>query len=378
MTHAASAAFFVKGLVYVTQKRTTLIWSVFVVLIVAALMVVAAQTAPSAPAASGGAAEAPAPAAPADPNAEVFKLGDKVVTAAEFEPYFTIALRQLVAQQGMGANVDPSMLAQFGAMRPNFLDQYATQQVLLDQAEKDGLSATDQEVKAEVDQAKASAGENFQALLTQAGFTDEAQLESYIRDSLTIQKEVAKLQEGIKITDAQIKTSYDENKEQFAQPEQVCARHILVADKAKADDLYKQIQDGGDFAALAQANSTDPGSKENGGDLGCFGKGQMVPPFEEAAFATEVGGTSEPVQSDFGYHIIRVYEKNPATTTPLADVKDQIRQQLVSGRVGQEVQKLRDASGAEVFPENLPTTPPAIAPATPAAPAAPAPEGEGQ
>ena len=375
-----------------TQKRIPLLWSVLVLLIVAALMVVAAQTPPASGGASGGAVSGgtvpgdTAPAAPADPNAEVFKLGDTVVTAAEFEPYFTIALKQLIAQQGMGANVDPSMLAQFGAMRPNFLDQYATQQVLLAQAATDGLSATDAEIKAEVDQAKASAGENFSALLTQAGFEDEAQLTSYIRDSLTIQKEVAKLQDAVKITDAQIQASYDENKEQFAQPEQVCARHILVAEKAKADDLYKQIQDGGDFAALAQANSTDPGSKESGGDLGCFGKGQMVPPFEEAAFATEVGGTSEPIQSDFGYHIIRVYKKNPAGTTPLADVKEQIRQQLVSGQIGQEVQKLRDASGAEVFPENLPTTPPEIAVAPPAAPAAPgapapttpAPEGEAE
>lgn len=369
-----------------TQKRFPIVSSVLVLLVVVALMVVAAQTPPKTPPAAAAAPVAPAapaaPAQPADPNAEVLKLGDRTFTADEFEPYFTIALRQLMSQQGMAP--DPSMLAQFGGMRPNFLDQFATQQVLLAQAEEDGLSATDAEVKAEVDKAKASAGENFQGLLTQAGFADEAQLQSYISDSLTIQKVVAQLQGTVEVTDAQVAAFYKQNAEQFQQPEQVCARHILVAEKAKADELYTEITEGGDFAALAQANSTDPGSKVKGGDLGCFGAGQMVPPFEEAAFATAVGDTSEPVQSDFGFHIIRVYKKTPASTLPLAEVKPQVQQQLASGKLGEEIQKLRDASGAEVFPENLPQTPPDIeltppaAPAAPAAPAPAAPEGEGQ
>lgn len=355
-----------------TQKRFPIFWTVLVVLIVSGLMIVAAQNGAETPAAAAPAAPDAAPTAPANPNAEVLKLGEMTVTAAEFEPYFTIALKQLIAQQG--APVDPSMLTQFGGMRPNFLDQFATQQVLLSEAGKRDLSASDAEIETEVENAKTSAGDRFQALLDQAGFADEAQLRSYISDSLTMQKVVGQLQSGVKVADAEIKTFYEQNKDQFAQPEQVCARHILVEQKAKADELYGEIQGGGDFAALAQANSIDPGSKVKGGDLGCFGAGQMVPPFEKAAFATEVGGTSEPVQSDFGFHIVRVYKKNPASSVPLEQVREQVQQQLVSGKLSQEIQKLRAASGVEIFPENLPQTPPEISvtPPIPAAPAAPA------
>ena len=135
--------------------------------------------------------------------------------------------------------------------------------------------------------------------------------------------------------------------------------HILLEDKTRADELFIQLQDGGNFAEVARNNSTDTGSGQQGGDLGCFGRGQMVGPFEEAAFGAEVGDTVGPVQSEFGYHIIRVYEKNPAVTTPFPEVREQVREQLVNQQLGTRITALREASGAELFPENLPTTAPA-------------------
>lgn len=354
-------------------KRFPVFWTLLVAVVVSGLMVVAAQTS-GGDAAPGTAAQAqPAlVAAPADPNAVVLKLGNTEVTAAEFEPRFEIALRSLAAQQG--APLDEATLAQFGALRPNFLDQFATQQVLLREAQARDVSVPQAEVDAQVTQAKERAGETFAQALSQAGYGDEAGLRDYIRESLVLQRVVESLQGEVKVTDAAVQRFYDENPEQFVQPDQVCARHILVADQAKADELYGRLEGGADFAQVARNNSTDPGGKDNGGDLGCLARGQTVPAFEEAAFAAKVGETTKPVQSEFGFHIIRVYKKNPGATTPFPQARDQVREQLVNEALSAKIAGLREASGLELFPENLPQHPPA-APAS-APEAAPAPEGE--
>ncbi len=357
------------------EKRFPIFWTAVTLLIVCGLMFVAAQTATN----SGGAGAAPTQAAqPANPDAVVLKLGNKTVSVSGFEKRFNIALRALAAQQG--APLDEATLSQFASLRPSFLDQFATQEVLLQEAQKRGIEVSKADVDKEFGAAKASAGDNFQQALEAAGYQSEAELRSYIRESLTLQRVVDQLRSNIKVSDKAVRDFYDNNKDQYQQSEQVCAQHILVADKAKADQLYQQLQNGGDFAKLAAANSTDPGSKDKGGDLGCLNKGQTVAEFEAAAFGAKVGEITKPVQTQFGYHIIKVNKKNPAQATPFDQVKDQVREQLVSEQLGKEVAKLREASGIQTFPDVLPTTPPAApaaAPApTPAAPAAPA--GQGQ
>jgi peptidyl-prolyl cis-trans isomerase C len=111
------------------------------------------------------------------------------------------------------------------------------------------------------------------------------------------------------VTDAEAKKFYDEQVKAMKPQEEVSARHILVEKKELADEIAGKLKSGGDFAALAKQHSKDPGSKENGGDLGFFGRGMMVPPFDEAAFKLAKGETSAPVQSQFGFHIIRVDDK---------------------------------------------------------------------
>jgi peptidyl-prolyl cis-trans isomerase D len=138
---------------------------------------------------------------------------------------------------------------------------------------------------------------------------------------------------------------YNDNLAQYQTPEQVRASHILLNTAGKdeaevrkqADGLLQQIKAGGDFAALASKFSEDEGSKVNGGDLDYFGRGRMVPEFEAAAFALEVGQTSELVKSQFGFHIIRVADKKPAVTRPLSEVQQQIEEQLKQQRADQQV-----------------------------------------
>ena len=231
-----------------------------------------------------------------------------------------IALRALAAQQG--APLDEATLSQFASLRPSFFRPVRDSRSSIATGARAGVSRfLKRDVDKEFSAAKTSAGDNFQQALEAAGYQSEAELRSYIRESLTLQREVDQLRGNIKVSDKAVRTFYDNNKDQYQQPEQVCAQHILVADKAKADQLYQQLQDGGDFAKLAAANSTDPGSKDKGGDLGCLNKGQTVAEFEAAAFGAEVGEITKPVQTQFGYHIIKVNKKNPAQATPFDQVK---------------------------------------------------------
>jgi len=101
-----------------------------------------------------------------------------------------------------------------------------------------------------------------------------------------------------------------------------------AASRTKAEGILKQVKAGKDFAALAKENSQDPGSAVNGGDLGFFRAGQMVPPFDAVAFKLAPGAVSDLVETQFGFHIIKVLEKRPAQTAPLADVSAQLKQYL--------------------------------------------------
>jgi peptidyl-prolyl cis-trans isomerase C len=144
---------------------------------------------------------------------------------------------------------------------------------------------------------------------------------------------------GAEPSDEEIQKYYDQNKEaQFTTPEQRCVRHILFNkdQKQKADEVKQQLENGGDFAKLAKQYSQDPGSAEKGGDLGCLGKGETVPDFEEAAFGAEQGEIVGPVQTQFGYHLLEVTEIKPKQTRSLEDVESQIRSQLATEKQSEE------------------------------------------
>ena len=161
--------------------------------------------------------------------------------------------------------------------------------------------------------------------------------------------DTAKLRPQIVVTDADISNEYNANAAQYQKGEQVHARHILykaegaaqeAAAKAKADAALAKLKKGADFAALASAESDDPGSKVKGGDLGSFGRGQMVKEFEEAAFSAEPNALVGPVKTSYGYHVIQVLEKTPARVQPMFEVKEQIRGQLQEKKAGDEAKRL--------------------------------------
>jgi peptidyl-prolyl cis-trans isomerase D len=144
----------------------------------------------------------------------------------------------------------------------------------------------------------------------------------------------------IVVPPADVERQYNANIEQYSTPEQIRASHILLkiegndeaAVKAKAEDLLKQAKGGADFAALARKYSEDEASAKNGGDLDYFGRGRMVPEFEQVAFAMEPGQISDLVKTSFGYHIIKLLDKKPGVTRPLTELRQQISEQLATER----------------------------------------------
>ena len=185
---------------------------------------------------------------------------------------------------------------------------------------------------------------------------DEKELREYTRRDLFISQFVeATFVSKAVVTEAEIRSFYDTNQDKFKREETVRASHILIGSdsaasaddkkkaREKAEKLKKELAGGADFATLAKGNSTCPSSQQ-GGDLGTFGKGQMVPAFETAAFALKPGEVSDIVETQFGYHIIKLTEKNPATTVDYKEVKAKIEEYLKGQKVNEAVGKyLEDA-----------------------------------
>lgn len=156
------------------------------------------------------------------------------------------------------------------------------------------------------------------------------QLEIMKKEMLT-QLGIKKVLDTVKISDEEVKAYYDANKSLFKSQGSVSAKHILVASEDKALDVKKEIEAGKTFEAAAKEYSSCP-SKEQGGNLGKFTRGQMVPEFEEAAFTQEIGVVGEPVKTQFGYHLIKVEEKIPEEVKDFEEVQASITQRLLQER----------------------------------------------
>ena len=182
----------------------------------------------------------------------------------------------------------------------------------------------------------------------------------------------ALLQEAAKgaVTDDAMKKVYADAIKDVGSEQEVSARHILVESEDDAKKVAADLKAGGDFAAIAKERSKDPGSKDQGGDLGFFAKDQMVPEFAEAAFKLDKGQISDPVKSQFGWHIIRVDDKRNKQPPAFEQVKDQIESYVQRKAQADLIQKLRADAKIEKVGAEKPAEAPAPAAPAPAAPAA--------
>jgi peptidyl-prolyl cis-trans isomerase C len=222
------------------------------------------------------------------------------------------------------------------------LDQLIGYKVLAQETKARNIAVPDAEIDARINQIRGQFPneEAFTAMLAQRKLTLE-QVKSDARQDMAISKMIeAEIAAKIAVKQEQVTDFYAKNPDQFKEGESVRASHILIAvpkgadaaakaqARAKAEGVLKDVKAGKDFAALAKEHSADPGSAAQGGDLGFFQQGQMVGPFNDAAFSLAPGAISDVVETDFGFHIIKVVEKKPGRTIPLDDVKPQVEQYL--------------------------------------------------
>lgn len=261
--------------------------------------------------------------------AEVSDNGkDKVITREDLDK----AIEEL-KQQYSGSIPEPGT-PEYTTIEKQVAERLVNEEILWFEADKMGITVSDEEVNTQIDQYKEQSGgeEQFNAKLAESGMTLD-RLKEQIRKNLLFQKlypEVTK--DASQVTDEQALKYYNENKTQFQKPETRKVSHILVKDEATANAVTARLNAGEDFAVVAKEVSIDPGSKDKGGDLGDVpteGSG-FVAEFEAAMKTAAVGQNTAPVKSQFGYHIIRVASITPAGQQTFEEVKADLVQGLVT------------------------------------------------
>jgi parvulin-like peptidyl-prolyl isomerase len=272
------------------------------------------------------------------PSNSVAVVGDKAISKAEFNDLVQYAKRSYDAQHRPFPKVGTQEYAQIRDQAVRFLVQRAQFEV---KAGDLGVDVSDSAVDKRIDQyVKERHGgdqKKFQQELKTQGLT-EAQARDIIRANLIQEAIFNKVTSDAKVTDQEVKDYYAKNKAQYGSPDTRQVRHVLVKDKKLADKLYDQLRAGGDWQAIAKKYSQDPASKDKGGKMTAT-KGQLVPEFEQVAFAIGNNGISKPVKTQFGWHIIQALGPvKHGSATPFAQVQAAIKQQLLQDKKNKEMQ----------------------------------------
>ena len=275
---------------------------------------------------------------PADSKAA--EINGVVITKGQFDKELNIHLNR-VAKQGRQVSDD-----QLAALKNDILEGLIEREVLYQESQKAGIKINDEKIDEQLAgiRKRFPSEAEYKTALDKMNLTED-EVKMQISRGLAIRALIEQqISSKIVVTDAQTKAYYDSNPQMFKQPMQVKASHILIkvdagADEAKKTEARKKIETvqekvkaGGDFAELAKEFSEGP-SNTRGGDLGFFRRGQMVKPFEDAAFTMKANEVSDIIETRFGYHLIKVYEIKPEQNLAYADVKDKLNQRMKQEQV---------------------------------------------
>ena len=267
------------------------------------------------------------------PAGAIAAVGSGVVTQEQFDQIWKQAEAQYQSQAG-APEFPKAGTAEYNQLKASIVNYLVQNQIIKDKAAELNVTVTDKQFQERMKQIVQQVGgqKKLDKLLKQQNVT-QAQLEEQLKAQMLQDAVQQKVYADIKVSQADIEKYFNDpaNKSQFNVPESVDARHILVKTKAEAEKVRALLEaDNTDanWKKVAAQYSTDTGSKSNGGSLGNFPKGRMVKPFENAAFALKVGEISQPVKSQFGYHVIEVTKKTPGTKQTLEQAKATIEQQL--------------------------------------------------
>jgi len=283
----------------------------------------------------------PAMASDQKPSGEkVAVVNGVVISRTQYDKELEVH-RERISRQGKQIPDD-----QMAELKKDILEGLIEREVLYQESQRAGIKIADQKVNDQLAGIKKRFPneEEFKKALASMGLTEE-EVKTQIQRGLAIRELIdQKVANKIAITDEETNAYYTGNPQLFKQPEKVKASHILIKVEPTADDAKKaeagkkieeiqqKLKEGGDFAELAKQYSEGPSSAK-GGDLGYFQRGQMVKPFEDTAFSMKANEVSGRVETRFGYHLIKVYDKKPEQTLAYADVKDKIAQRLKQEKV---------------------------------------------
>ena len=320
-----------------------------------------AKPAPAAQAAGQLQGQAAAPQVKPVPEqlpATIARVNGEAIGKDEFER----ALKSLEARAGQ-----PVPAEKRAEVYRGLLDQMIAYKLLLQESKTLKVSVPDGDIEGRIKQIQGQFP-NEQAFTKALGeqHVTVQQLKDDQRQQMIVAKVIdAEVNSKVTVAPKDVDDFYVKNPDRFKEPESIHAAHILIrmpqgadaaakaAAKGQADAILKQVRGCADFATLAKEKSQDPGSATNGGDLNFFARGQMVPQFDEAAFKLKPGEVSPVVETQFGFHIIKVLERRPARTVPLEEARPQVteflKQQQASQKTAAFIDQLKAKSKIEIF-----------------------------
>lgn len=274
----------------------------------------------------------------------VAKVGDQKITKAELDNMIKPYMDQYAQQYGEGFETDESFKEQITALKKEAIGILIDEEILMQKAKELNLVPEQAELDKQiadirVKEVESFGGEDqFKQALEASGLTEESYKE-YNETRIITKLVIDDMTKDVKVTDEDVKKYYDENPNAFTGAD---VSHILIADEAKAKEVREKAATGGDFAALAKEFSEDPGSKEKGGSLGftMYNTDKLVPEFVAGMSALKEGEISQPVKSQFGYHIIK---STGVKVTPFEEAKEGTKTQLE----GEQKSKIYDENLAK-------------------------------
>lgn len=298
-------------------------------------------------------------------NSTVAKVNNEKITRAQLEDRMKGVISQIKQQYGDNYSSNAQAVEALKQQRQSMLDEMVTETLLLQKAKELKLVPSDSDLNSEITKQYNTTKANYKTdaewktALSQNGFTEDS-LKAQIKNSVILNKVVDYMTKDVKVTDKQIEDYYNANKDKYTtQPNKIHLAHILVSTQAEAQQAKDRISKGEDFAAVAKQVSTDTGSKDNGGDLGDLEEANsgLDATFLKAALALKPGEVSQPVQTQFGWHVIKCITKTEYPVKKLDEVKSDIKTTLLNTAKQDTTQKTIDtwkkAAKITQYPKNL-------------------------
>ena len=280
----------------------------------------------------------------------VAEVNGQPITQSDLNLQFNLFIQNLAAQRGV--QLTPEIQKRFELLKPQFLGRMVEDLVVAQQAAKEGLIPRAKVMDARIKQVEGQFKDTqaFEKALKKAGIPNLTVYRALVRQSMTYTSFMNRLFAKMQVSVPAMRALYYLSQNRFRRPAELCVSHILVKTDKEAKTLLVDLKNGASFAKLAKEYSQDPGSKDQGGSLGCQPYGTFAAPFEAAARVLTVGRiTPRPVKTRFGYHIIRLDAKKPAAVEPFAQVEPQIEKQIKSEAVRDYVASLKARASIKIL-----------------------------